>query len=399
MATKRDYYEILGVDKKASIDDIKLSYRKLAMQYHPDKNKALDAEDKFKEISEAYAVLSDQGKRQQYDQFGHAGIDQRYSREDIFRGVNFEDIFRDIGVIFHGFGGTGGDIFNIIFGGGMGSGDSGMGSGGSGGSDIGGNRGMGGRNGWKSESRRYDAPIRGSDILYKLDINLEDVANGKTVELEVPRTEICSVCNGSGTKPGTYQKMCSICKGSGQISSMKNTPFGRFMTTSICGTCRGTGNVIDSPCVSCHGGGTVKKFRKIEVKITPGVDIGSRLRIAGEGDVGKQGGPNGDLYIEINVRPHNIFMRNGNDLVMETIINIVQAALGVEIMVPTIDGKVKMKIPPGTQNGHVFRLKGKGVQSIHTSWKGDQLVRIRVAIPTKLTDKQKNLLREFEKEI
>lgn len=373
MTAKRDYYEILGIDKKASVDDIKSSYRRLAMRYHPDKNKAPDAEEKFKEISEAYAVLSDQGKRQQYDQFGHAGIDQRYSQEDIFRGVNFDDIFRDIGMAFHGFGRAGGGIFNIIFGGGGG-----------------GNRGGGGK---------YDGPIRGSDILYKLVINLEDVANGKTVELEIPRTEVCSVCSGSGAKPGTYPKACVTCKGSGQISTTQNTPFGKIMTTSACGMCRGVGNVINSPCGTCHGVGTVQKNRKIEVKILPGVDNGSRLRILGEGDVGRKGGPSGDLYVDIGVRPHNIFIRNGNDLVMETVINVVQATLGDEIIVPTLDGKAEMKIHSGTQNGQIFRLKGKGIQGLHTSWKGDQIVKIKVAIPTKLTDKQKELLREFEKEI
>jgi len=381
MAAKRDYYEILGIDKKASIGDIKSSYRRLAMQYHPDKNKAPDADEKFKEISEAYAVLSDQNKRQQYDQLGHAGIDQRYSQDDIFRGVNFDDIFRDIGMVFRGFGGAGGDIFDIIFGGGGRGGVSGD---------------MGGRSGRSGGGKE---PIRGSDILYKLAINLEDVANGKMAELEVPRKEICSVCNGSGAKTGTYPKVCQVCKGSGQVSITQNTPFGRFMTTSPCGICRGVGNVTDSPCGICHGVGTIQRGRKIEVKILPGIYNGSKLRISGEGDVGRNGGSSGDLYVEIDVRPHNIFIRNGNDLVMEAVINIVQATLGDEIVVPTLDGNAKMKIPSGTQNGQIFRLKGKGIQSLNTSWKGDQLVGIRVTIPTKLTDKQKELLREFEKEM
>ncbi len=361
MAAKRDYYEILGVDKKASVDDMKSSYRKLAMQYHPDKNKAPDAEEKFKEISEAYAVLSDDNKRQQYDQFGHSGIDQRYSQDDIFRGVNFEDILRNIGIVWHNFRG-----------------------GGSGGVSGGG---------------RYDGPTRGPDILYTLTIDLEDAANGKVVVLDVPRTDVCSACNGSRAKPGTYPKECSICKGSGQISSTRFMPFGRVVTTSPCGTCQGVGKVVDSPCETCRGIGTIQKIRKIEVKILPGVDNGSRLRILGEGDLGKKGGPPGDLYVDINVRPHNIFARNGNDLVTETSINIVQATLGGEIIVPTLGGNAEIKIPSGTQNGQVFRLKGKGVQSINSSLKGDQLVRIRIVIPTKLTDKQKELLREFEKEM
>ncbi len=359
MATKRDYYEILGVDKKASDDEIKSAYRKLAMQYHPDRNKSPDAEEKFKEISESYAVLSDKGKRQQYDQFGHAGIDMRYSQEDIFRGVDFEDIFRDIGM--GGFGRRGGSIFDIFFGG----------------------------------EQRREGPARGSDILYELAINLEDAAAGKKIELEVPRTESCDVCHGSGAKPGTSPKTCSVCHGSGQVSRTQNTPFGRFMTTSTCGTCRGAGTIIDSPCMACHGSGRVQRRRTIEVKIPAGVDTGSRLRVPGEGESGERGGPQGDLYVEVNVRPHHIFTRDDNDLIMEATISFTQAALGDDIIVPTLDGKAEMKIPAGTQNGHVFRLKGKGIPSLHMSGKGDQLVRIKVAVPEKLTDRQKELLREF----
>ena len=360
MATKRDYYEILGVEKKASADEVKSAYRKLAMQFHPDKNKSPDAEEKFKEISEAYAVLSDQGKRQQYDQFGHAGIDQRYSQEDIFRGADFEDLFKDIGM--GGRGRGGGSIFDIFFGGGGG---------------------------------RREGPSRGSDLLYELAINLEDAANGKAVELEVPRTEACDVCHGSGAKPGTSPKTCSTCRGSGQVNRTQNTPFGRFMTTSSCTTCRGTGTIIDSPCIACHGGGTVQRRRKIEVKIPPGVDTGSRLRVSSEGEAGAKGGPPGDLYVEVNVRPHNIFTRDENDLIMEATISFTQAALGDEIIVPTLDGRAEMKIPSGTQNSQVFRLKGKGIPGLHMSGKGDQLVKIKVAVPTKLTDRQKELLREF----
>ncbi len=362
MATKRDYYEILGVDKKASADDIKSAYRKLAMQYHPDRNKAPDAEEKFKEISEAYAVLSDQNKRQQYDQFGHAGIDMRYSQEDIFRGVDFEDILRDFGAGGFGFGRRGGgSIFDIFFGG---------------------------------EGRR-EGPRRGSDILYELAINFEDAAFGKTIDLEVPRTEKCDVCNGTGAKPGTSPKTCPTCHGTGQVSRTQSTPFGRFMTTSTCGTCRGNGQIIDSPCPNCHGSGTVQRRRKLEVKIPPGVDTGSRLRVGGEGEAGEKGGPPGDLYVEIYVKPHSIFTRNENDIVMEASISFTQAALGDEIIVPTLDGKAKMKIPPGTQNGEIFRLRGKGFPSLHISGKGDELVKIKVEVPTKLNDRQKQLLREF----
>ncbi len=362
MATKRDYYEILGVDKKAPLGDIKSAYRKLAMQYHPDRNKAPDAEEKFKEISEAYAVLSDQNKRQQYDLYGHPGIDMRYSQEDIFRGAapDIEDILRDFGAGGFGGFGRGGSIFDIFFGGG-----------------------------------RREGPRRGSDILYELSINLEDAASGKTVELEVPRTEACDVCKGSGAKPGTSPKTCPACRGTGQVSRTQSTPFGRFMTTSTCGTCRGRGEIIESPCTSCHGSGMVQRRRRIEVKVPQGVDTGTRLRVAGEGEAGERGAPPGDLYVEINVRPHTIFTRRDGDLVTEATISFTQAALGDEITVPTLDGRAKMKIPPGTQNGQIFRLRGKGMPSLHISGRGDELVRIKVEVPAKLTEKQKQLLREF----
>ncbi|MBU4491824.1 MAG: molecular chaperone DnaJ [Euryarchaeota archaeon] len=362
MATKRDYYEILGVNKKAPLDEIKPAYRKLAMQYHPDRNKAPDAEEKFKEISEAYAVLSDQNKRQQYDLYGHPGIDMRYSQEDIFRGAapDIEDILRDFGAGGFGGFGRGGSIFDIFFGGG-----------------------------------RREGPRHGSDILYELSINLEEAASGKTVELEVPRTEKCSACGGSKALPGTSPKTCPACRGSGQVSRTQSTPFGRFMTTSTCGTCRGSGEIIDAPCTACHGSGTVQRRRRIEVKIPPGVDTGSRLRIAGEGEAGGKGGPPGDLYVEINVRPHSIFTRHEDDIILEAAISFTQAALGDEIIIPTLDGKIKMKIPPGTQNGNVFRLKNKGIPSLHISGKGDQLVKIKVEVPTKLNERQKQLLREF----
>lgn len=361
--TKRDYYEILGIDKKAPIDDIKSSYRKLALAYHPDRNKSPDAEEKFKEISEAYAVLSDQNKRQQYDQLGHAGIDMRYSQEDIFRGAapDIEDILRDFGA--HGFGGfdRGKSIFDILFGG----------------------------------KRRREGPHRGSDILYELSINFEDAAFGKTADLEVPRMETCDMCNGSGAKPGTSPKTCSVCRGTGQVSRTQNTPFGKFMTTSTCGTCHGIGTIIGTPCSACYGSGNVQRRRRLEVKIPPGVDTGSRLRVLREGETGKKGGPPGDLYVEIDVSPHNIFVRHENDILMEATISFTQAALGDEIVVPTLDGKANMKVPPGTQNGHIFRLKGKGFPSLHVSGKGDQLVKIKVEIPIKLNEKQMQLLREF----
>lgn len=361
MATKRDYYEILGIGKQSSADDIKKEYRKLAMKYHPDKNKAADAEEKFKEISEAYGVLSDEKKRQQYDQFGHAGIDQRYSQEDIFRSVNFDDIF---GGARGGFGGSGNGIFDSIFGGG---------------------------------GRRRGGPQRGSDLLSELTIKFEEAVFGKTVNIDIPRSESCSTCKGSGAKPGTSAKTCLTCKGSGQISKAQNTPFGRFMTNATCNVCRGEGKVIDTPCIKCHGTGMVHKKRKIEVKIPRGVDTGSRLRVTGEGEGGTKGGPSGDLFVDIYVKPHKIFTRHGNDILMETTISFAKAAIGDDIEVPTLNGNVMMKIPAGTQNGKVFRLKDKGVSGLHISGKGDQHVKVRIDVPTKLSDEQKKLLREFAK--
>jgi molecular chaperone DnaJ len=340
------------------------------MQYHPDRNKSPDAEEKFKEMSEAYAVLSDQVKKQRYDQFGHLGIDQKYSQSDIFRGVNFEDIFRDLGMGGISFGNGIGGIFNIFFGGNE-----------------------------RRQDGRKEYPSRGQDLLYGLVINLEDAANGKTMTIDVPRTYVCETCHGNGARPGTSPKTCPVCNGNGQVSTTQHTPFGQFMTTSPCGTCRGGGKVIDSPCATCHGGGNVQKMRKLEVKIPPGVDNGSRLRMLGEGELGKNSGPPGDLYIGISVNPHGIFSRHGDDLIMETTISFVQAALGDKIVAQTLGGNVEMNIPSGTQNGHVFRLKGKGMPGLSISKKGDQIVKIKVAVPTKLTDKQKELLREFEKDM
>lgn len=366
MSTKRDYYEILGVNKKASTDDIRSAYRKLAMRYHPDKNKSPDAEEKFKEMSEAYAILSDQSKRQQYDQFGHLGIDQRYSQSDIFRRSNFEDIFRDLGMM----GGIFGEGLGSILG--MFSSDK------------------------KRRNGRQDYASRGEDLLYRLNINLEDAANGKSTTVEVPRKECCDTCNGIGTKPGTFPKMCPACGGSGHVSVMQNTPFGRYETVSPCGMCQGEGEVIDSPCVICHGEGFVNKMRRLDIKIPQGIGNGSRLRILGEGGLGKNGDPPGDLYIVIGVNPHSVFSRQGNDIVMEATISFVQAALGSKIVVQTLDGNVEMNIPSGTQDGHMFRLKGRGISGLHIAEKGDQIVRIKVTTPTILTDKQKDILRQFD---
>lgn len=359
MATKRDYYEILGVTKEASESDIKKSYRKLAMKYHPDKNKEKDAEEKFKEISEAYGVLSDKEKREQYDRFGHAGIDGRYSQEDIFRGADFRG-FEDLG-----------DILSGIFGGGF-----------SFGGDIFG----GGRRG---------GPVRGSDLRYDLSISLEEAAKGFETTISVPRAENCDTCKGSGAKTGTKPENCSNCHGTGQVSVARNTPFGRFMSTSPCSTCQGTGQIIKEPCPACKGTGKIKKVKKLSVKLPKGADDGLRLKIRGEGEAGSSGAPSGDLYVIVHVQPHKTFERFNDDILYEMPITFGQAALGDEVLVPTLYGKVKMNIKPGTQTHSILRIRGKGMPQLHGSGQGDQLVRVIVKTPKNLSDEQKELMRKF----
>ncbi len=361
MADKRDYYDILGVEKNISGDELKKAYRKLALKYHPDRNKEEGAEEKFKEISEAYGVLSDSEKRAKYDQYGHAGVDGRWSQEDIFRDVNFEDIFRGYG----GGGSSGlGGIFGSIFGGG---------------------------------GRRRGGPQRGSDLRIDLAIKFEEAYKGVEKSIKLPRTENCSTCGGSGAKPGTNPQTCKTCGGSGQATRAQQTPFGQFMTTSTCPTCRGRGKVVDDPCTECHGNGKVQKKRTIKVKVPAGIESGSRMRVTGEGEHGSAGGPPGDLFVDIYVKPHKLFKRMGNDVVVGADINFTQAALGDEIMVPTVDGKVKLKVPAGTQTGATFRVKDKGMPNIHGYGQGDLHVQVNVKVPKKLDSKQKRLLREFAK--
>jgi molecular chaperone DnaJ len=356
MANKRDYYEILGVNKDISQDELKKAYRKLALKYHPDRNKEPGAEEKFKEISEAYAVLSDHEKRSKYDQFGHAGVDGNWSQEDIFRGVNFEDLFSEMGF--------GGSIFDIFSG---------------------------------RSSRRRGGAQRGSDLRYELSISFEDAYHGVEKEIEIPRIENCSVCGGSGAKPGTELKTCSTCAGKGQITQTQRTPFGQFMTTSTCPTCQGRGKMVDNPCTECHSSGKVRKNRKIKVKIPAGIEDGSRMRISGEGEHGSAGGPPGDLYVDIYLKRHKKFKRVGNDIVVNVPISYTQAALGDEITVSSVDGKVKMKVPAGTKTGSTFRVKGKGMPYMHGYGQGDLHVKVDIEVPSKLTEKQKELLRKFAK--
>jgi len=362
MSTTRDYYEILGVSKESTEAEIKKAYRKLAMQYHPDKNKAPDAEEKFKEISEAYAVLSDEEKRAQYDKFGHAGIDGRYSQEDIFRGADFRG-FEDLGDILSGIFGGGFGGFGDIFGGGRG---------------------------------RRNAPMRGSDLRYDLSISLEEAATGVETTINVPRAENCETCGGTGAKAGTTPKTCPTCHGSGQITSARNTPFGRFMSTTVCNTCHGNGQIIEDPCPACKGTGKIKKVKKLSVKLPKGADNGLRLKIRGEGEAGSPGAPAGDLYVMVHVQPHKTFERVGDDILYELPISFVQATLGDEVLVPTLYGNVKMNIKPGTQTHSVLRLKGKGMPHLHGNGEGDQLVRVIVQTPKNLNSEQKELLRKFD---
>jgi molecular chaperone DnaJ len=357
--SKRDYYDILGVQRDASKDQIKDEYRKLALKYHPDRNKAPDAEEKFKEISEAYAVLSDDQKRAQYDQFGHAGIDGRYTTEDIFRGVDFDEILRGIGFGFGGFG----SIFDSFFGGG-----------------------------------RRRGPQRGQDIRYDLEISLDEAYKGYSTEIEVPRTERCGECNGTGARPGTSPKRCPECGGRGQIQHVQSAGFMQFVRTEPCRKCRGNGTIIENPCNQCHGAGTIERERKISVKIPPGVDTGSQLLMRGEGDAPTRGGPKGDLYVVVHVRPHELFRRDGDDLICNMEVNFSKATLGGDLQVPTLDGSASIKLPSGTQSGAIFRLKKKGMPDLHNGGRGDELIVIRVRTPSKLTSRQRELIDELSKE-
>ena len=355
MAVKRDYYEILGVDRTASDAEIKRAYRKLAKQYHPDVNpddKASEA--KFKEINEAYEVLSDPQKRARYDQFGHAGFDG--------------------GNGFGGFGGFGdfdfggiGDIFESFFGG----------------------------SGFGRTSRSRNVPQKGPDIRHVINLSFEEAAFGIENEIEINRMQTCPACGGTGSKPGAGPSTCLHCKGTGQVQHKQNTPFGHFVNIKTCDVCRGEGKVITDPCNTCAGKGKVMKSSKIRVNIPAGIADGQTISLRGEGEPGARGGPPGDLFITVRVKPHPLYQRQGDDVVCEIPVTFVQAALGAEIEVPTLEGKVKYTIPEGTQTGSVFRLKGKGIPYIRGNGRGDQYVKVNVEVPVRLNDKQKAILREF----
>lgn len=350
MTAKKDYYDVLGLKKDAGPEEIKKAYRKLARQYHPDVNSDQDSEVKFKEIKDAYDVLSDPQKKDYYDRFGHEG------------GPSFQG--------FEGFGGfTSGfeDIFDTFFGGGFTTG----------------------------RDRQAAAPRRGADLRYDLEISLKEAVQGKVTFIRIPRAENCPACRGTGAREGTSPVTCTACGGTGQQQVVRNTAFGRFVSVKPCEKCRGEGRIIKEPCPHCHGEGRVIRERKIEIKIPPGVDSGSRLRVSGEGEAGIKGGPHGDLYVVLYVRPHEIFKRQNNDLVCEMPLSFVLVALGGEIEVPTLEGKAKLRIPEGTQPGAVFRLKGKGVPSLRGFGRGDQLVKVKVEVPRRLNTSQKKILQEF----
>jgi molecular chaperone DnaJ len=354
--SKRDYYEVLGVSKNASEAELKKSYRRLAMKYHPDRNtgdKAGEAEQKFKEIKEAYEILSDAQKRASYDQFGHAGVDPSMGGGGpggFGGGGSFSDIF--------------GDVFGDIFGGGRG---------GPGGPRV----------------------HRGADLRYNLQLTLEEAVAGTSVKIRVPSMVKCNVCNGSGAKKGTSPKTCDTCGGHGQVRMQQ----GFFSVQQTCPTCHGKGTVIQDPCQACHGVGRVEQHKTLSVKVPAGVDNGDRIRLAGEGEAGENGGPPGDLYVQVYIKEHEIFTREDNHLFCDVPISFTTAALGGELEVPTLDGKVKLKIPVGTQTGKMFRMRGKGVKPVRGGPVGDLICRVLVETPVNLTEQQKELFRQLEQSI
>jgi molecular chaperone DnaJ len=351
---KRDYYLVLGVNRDASEEDIKKSYRRMAMKFHPDRNSTdKDSEEKFKECKEAYEVLTDARKRAAYDQFGHAGVDQAAAFGAGARGAEG----------FGGFADAFGDIFGEIFGQ---------------------QRGGGGRGG--------NGVYRGTDLRYNLELSLEDAARGTEAKIRIPTLEQCATCHGSGAKPGTQPKQCPTCHGRGEVRVSQ----GFFSLQQTCPQCHGSGKIIPEPCVTCEGAGRVRKHKTLSVKIPAGVDQDDRIRLSGEGEAGVNGGPAGDLYVVVNLKPHSMFQRDGADLHCELPISFATAAMGGELEIPTLDGHAKIKIPPETQTGQVFRLRNKGIRPVRGSVTGDLYCHVSTETPVKLTSRQKDLLREFE---
>ncbi len=359
--SKRDYYEVLGVGKDATEDEIKKAYRQKAKQYHPDLNPGdKTAEAKFKEANEAYEVLSDATKKARYDQFGHAGVDPNYGAGG--------------GGGFGGFGGVDidlGDILGSFFGGGFGG----------------------------ARHANPNAPRRGEDIQERVTISFEEAAKGCKRTVEVQRIEVCSECGGNGAATGTSPKTCPECNGKGQVASQQRTPFGVISTSKTCPKCGGRGRIVENPCPKCRGGGRVSRRTKIEINIPAGIDDRQILNVRGEGHKGANGGPAGDLHVAVFVRPHPFFERDGFDVWCDITVSFAQAALGASLMIPTLDGKVKWELPAGTQPGEVFMLKGRGIQNLNGKSKGNQLVRIAVEVPKKLSDRQCELIKQLDSEL
>ncbi len=354
MATrKRDYYEVLGVRREANADEIKKSYRKLARQYHPDVNKDSDAETRFKELNEAYEVLSDDHKRAAYDRFGHAAVDGSAGSGGGFTGD------------FSGFGGLG-DIFEEFFG-----------------------------FGTRTTNRR--APRRGADLRYDLSVTFEEAAFGIEKEIEIARHDTCPRCSGKGAEPGTTPLKCTTCNGTGEVRRVQQSILGSFVNVTTCPTCRGEGETISIPCTQCRGNKRVRTARPINVKIPAGVDTGTQIRLTGEGEMGEHGGPIGNLYVVLEVKPHAYFRRREDDVILEMQINVAQAALGDEIEVPTLDGKEKIAVTAGTQTGKVYSLRGKGIPHLRRGGRGDELVVIQVVTPSNLTPEQRELFAKLAK--
>ncbi len=358
MADKRDYYEVLGVSKGATDDEIKKAYRKLAKKYHPDLNKDNpEAAEKFKEAGEAYEVLSDKEKRSRYDQFGFAGVDPNYGGGQGFGGFSDVD-FGDLG-----------DIFGSFFGGGFGA---------------------------SSRQNRANAPRQGESIRRSIMLDFEEAAFGCVKQVQIERVEKCTECGGTGAEKGSSPETCPNCHGTGSVQQTQRTPFGAFSSTSPCPNCRGTGKIIKKPCKKCHGSGTERRTRTLEVKIPAGIDEGQSIALHGQGGAGINGGPAGDVIITVGIRPHPLFQRDGYDVWCEVPISYAQACLGDNLIVPTIDGKVEYTMPAGTQPGTVFRMRGKGIQVVNGRGRGDEYVKVTQEVPQDLTDEQKELLKKLE---
>jgi len=351
-----DYYQTLGVSKSATKEEIKKAYKKLALQYHPDRNKAKDAEEKFKSISEAYAVLSDTDKRQQYDQFGPEGFKGQYSQEDIFRGANFEDILRGFGF--------GDSIFDAFFGG---------------------------------QRRSGSSAIRGEDMSFNIEISFADAAKGIRKQINLNKLVTCTTCSGTGAKDGDLIT-CTICNGRGQVQTTRQTMLGIFSQIGMCRECQGAGKIAKSKCATCNGDGRNDKQKTVTVNIPAGIDHGQTLRVSGEGEAGVRGGDTGDLYVNVLVKPDKRFVRNGYDLELEIPISISQAVLGGKLSIPTLDENVTINIPSGVQTNTIFRLRGKGIQHLHEHGVGDIFVKVVIITPTKLSKEQKEFFKTLAKD-